>query len=278
MENRTLYGIDDGLSMNEKGVGAWSEDKYALVRLYAQLFTSGMKDKWKSLVFVDLYSGAGQSRIEGTDKILFGSPLIALSIDRPFDKHIFCDRDPQALDALRQRVERLFPTAVAVYIEGDCNTTKDKILAEIPHNALTLCFVDPYDLSIHFSTLQALSTARNIDFLCLLASRTDAGRNHATYTSEESTKVDMFLGSKEWRQAWEDRTVRRKNFGDFVCEQFAKRMETLGYLPSGPGEMRTIKDSNRALYKLALFARHQTAKNYWNQVMKYSIPQRGLFD
>jgi hypothetical protein len=44
MRNETLYGIEDGLLMNEE-VGAWSPDKYKLLQLYAHLFTSGMHGK-----------------------------------------------------------------------------------------------------------------------------------------------------------------------------------------------------------------------------------------
>ena len=117
-----------------------------------------------------------------------------------------------------------------------------------------------------------------MDFLCLLASRTDAGRNRTNYIAAESTKVDLLLGSSDWRQEQNDPLVLKQNFGDYLCSKFAARMETLGYLPSPSHEMRTIKDSNRALYRLALFARHETAKRFWSQVLKYSIPQRSLFD
>jgi three-Cys-motif partner protein len=278
MKNETLYGTEDGLFMNEQGVGSWSADKYALVRLYAHLFTSGMKGKWSSLVYVELYSGAGQSRVDGSGEILLGSPMIALSIDVPFDQYIFCDVNTLALGALEKRVASRFPSAKATYLLGDCNASWQQILSLIPSGALCLCFVDPYDIGIRFDTLKGLSANRNMDFLCLLASRTDAGRNRANYIAEDSDKVDLLLGSRDWRTEQNDPAVLKQNFGDYLCSKFAARMETLGYLPSPNHEMRTIKDSNRSLYRLALFARHNTAKNYWNQVLKYSIPQRSLFD
>ena len=278
MKNETLYGSEDSLPMNIKGVGSWSALKYKLIQLYAQLFTAGMTGKWGTLVYIDLYSGSGQSRVEDTNEILLGSPLIALSLDVQFSQYVFCEKDSATLDALRQRVAARFPKASVTYVEGDCNDSWSKILSTIPRRALCLCFVDPYDFSIHFNTLSKLAAGRNIDFLCLLASRMDAGRNHLTYTTEESTKVDLFLGSREWRKGWDDPNTRRKNFGDYICAEFAKRMETLGYLPNPLHEMKTIKDGNRALYHLALFARHPTAKHFWKQVLKYSIPQRTLFD
>src|SRR6476646_2771621 len=91
---------DDGLICPE--IGAWSEDKYRLIALYDELFSKGMKGKWDARVYLDLYSGAGVGRLKGMETRLMGSPLIALSVEYPFDKYIFCDNDPEKLDALRQ--------------------------------------------------------------------------------------------------------------------------------------------------------------------------------
>jgi hypothetical protein len=67
MENTTLYGKDDKLPMNEgSGVGPWTIDKYAMIRLYCQLFSMGMKSKWNR-TYVDLYAGAGLSRLDNGD-------------------------------------------------------------------------------------------------------------------------------------------------------------------------------------------------------------------
>lgn len=47
-------------------VGAWAEDKHRLVSLYSTLFSSGMKYKWDKRVYVELYAGAGYSKIRHT--------------------------------------------------------------------------------------------------------------------------------------------------------------------------------------------------------------------
>ena len=64
---------DDGLPCSE--VGAWAVDKYTLVGLYDWLFSTGMKKKWPTRVYIDLYSGPGFVRVRGTDRMLVGSPL-----------------------------------------------------------------------------------------------------------------------------------------------------------------------------------------------------------
>ncbi len=174
-----IIAEDDGLPFSE--VGAWAEDKYKLVGLYDRLFSTGMKKKWPTRVYIDLYSVPGFVRVRDTDRMLVGSPLLALSVPDPFDKYIFCESDPELLGALQSRVSRHSPTADATFICGDCNERIDQICASIPvpspgHGVLTFCFVDPFDISIRFSTVKRLSE-HFIDFLVLLALHVDANRN-----------------------------------------------------------------------------------------------------
>ena len=67
----------------------WAEDKYRLLALYDELFSSGMKNKWDQRVYIDLYAGGGFGHIEGTRTFLKGSPIIALTVSSPFDKYTF---------------------------------------------------------------------------------------------------------------------------------------------------------------------------------------------
>jgi len=280
MKNKTLRGEEDGLTMNED-VGTWTSEKYRQFQLYAHLFTKGMKGKWGSLVYLDLYAGAGLSRVSGTNEILLGSPLIALSLDVPFHRYVFCEKDPEKLSALQQRVEKDFPNSNAQFIGGDCDDPTFQLGNVIPQGSLTLCFVDPYKLDIKFRTLRSLAQTRKIDFLCLLASRMDAGRNPHNYTKEDSTKFDELLDSTDWRERWEqakEGVAREPNLGDFICKEFSRKMETLGYLPTELHEMRPIKmDNGVVIYHLALFSKDKVAKRFWQQASKYSQPQRDLF-
>lgn len=59
-------------------VGKWAEEKHALVSFYAKLFSTGMKDKWDERVYIELYAGAGYSKIRDTSITIVGSPLQAL--------------------------------------------------------------------------------------------------------------------------------------------------------------------------------------------------------
>jgi three-Cys-motif partner protein len=187
-------------------VGSWTEEKHRLVSLYAALFSSGMKDKWGKRAYVELYAGAGYSRIRGSSRLIFGSPLLALKVKHPFDRYIFCEENAEYLDALKSRVEQTAPVAKVVYVPGDCNKVAAEILEKIPAGSstdtvLSLCFADPFDIGLKFETIRALST-RFVDFFVLLAVYMDAGRAYKRYVMEDVVKVDEFLGSRTWRDRW----------------------------------------------------------------------------
>jgi three-Cys-motif partner protein len=239
-----------------------------------------MKDKWKKRVYLELYAGAGYSRIRGTRKIILGSPLRALTVTHPFDQYIFCEATAQNLEALKIRVMRHAPAAKVSYIEGDCNLRATDIMAEIPAGSkddtvLTLCFADPYDIGLKFRTIRTLSS-RFVDFLVLLAVYSDANRAYKRYVMEDATKVDEFLGSETWRERWKIAQNNAVPFPKFLAEEFAGSMENLGYLPTPIHKMKCVRsdEKNLRLYYIALFSRKQIAHDLWDEVLKYETDQK----
>jgi three-Cys-motif partner protein len=268
---------DDGLTCPE--VGAWTEDKHRIVSLYATMFSSGMKHKWGQRIYLELHAGAGHSRIRGTQKIILGSPLRALTVDDPFDKYIFCEATSRNLEALKARVARHAPNAHIAYIEGDCDLRASDILAEIPYGSksdtvLTLCFADPYDIGLKFATIKTLSS-RFVDFLVLLAVYSDANRAYKRYVMEDAVKVDEFLGSNTWRERWKIAQSEGVLFPRFLAEEFAASMETIGYLQTPIHKMKLIRsdDKNLPLYYIAMFSRNRLAHDLWDDALKYGTDQ-----
>jgi three-Cys-motif partner protein len=266
----------DGLKTTP--IGRWALDKYALVSLYAELFSTGMKAKWPTRVYVDLCAGSGFSEIDGGASIYWGSPLLALGVPHPFDRYIFCERDSGSFQALQTRVARIFPVAATRFVEGNCDERLDEIAMHIPNDpgVLTFCFADPFDLSIKFSSVRQMAS-RRIDFLFMLALHMDANRNAAHYANKENRKIDEFLDLPNWRGRWKESEAKGMAFPRFLAEQFSERMTSIGYLPMPFHSMKQIRsDGNKPLYHLALFSKHQRALDFWNQVRKYSTDQTFL--
>lgn len=273
---------DDGLVTPE--VGDWSEDKYRLVNLYTRLFTKSMRRKWHSLVYLDLFAGAGRSRIRGTQRVFPASPTLALSVQPPFDLHIFCEQDQDLLNALRERAERDFPSREAKFVWGDVNDTVTTILGQLPaasarHRVLGFCFVDPFSLkNLAFSTIEELSE-RYMDFLVLIPTGYDATRNEALLVEDNIATVDRFLGNSDWREAWQTAKRRGTTFDVFITDAFGESMKRLRYLYEGIPDTQIIRmtTKNVPLYRLALFSRDPLGAKFWREVKKYAPDQRRLF-
>jgi len=272
-----LRAMNDGLPAPE--VRRWAEEKYRLISLYDELFASGMKHKWDQRVYIDLYAGAGYSRIQGTDTFLKGSPALALTVSAPFDKYVFCEGKPDLLEALRERTNALAPSADVTFISGSCDAEIEKLCAAIPkgsptNKVLSLCLVDPFDFGIKFETIRRLSKVF-VDFVVLLAVGMDAGHNYDHYVDGNNQKIDEALGNIEWRERWKTWLGGRKRFREFLAVEFALSMKSLNYLEQQPHQMKLVRsdEKNLPLYYLALFSRHTTAYQFWDQVLKYSDDQ-----
>jgi len=274
---------DDGHLTPE--VGAWAEEKYRYVRGYAEVFTTAMAGKWESLVYVDLFAGAGRARLEGSSRIVAASPLIALGVAHPFDRYIFCERDEERLAALRQRVARDFPAADVRFVPGDVNRTVATVLKEMPEpgpgrRVLSFCFADPYSCrNLAFATIRQLA-ARFVDFLILIPSGFDANRNRQIYESPRNETLDGFFGDPDWRAAWKERLRSYRHFADFVTDHYGRQMAKMGYRYEGLHDSWLVRstEKNLPLYDLALFSRHPLGEKLGREVRKYNRPQRGLFD
>jgi three-Cys-motif partner protein len=275
---------DDGLPAPE--VGEWAEDKYRRVHLYAKLFTRSMRGKWDRLVYLDLFAGAGRSRVRQTSRLLPGSPTLALTLDPPFDRYVFCEQAPDLLDALAERVSRDFPARSVTIVPGDVNERVEALVRALPspgERALTFCFVDPYSFkNLDFSTLRTLATRPRppIDFLVLIPTGYDATRNQWIYTEPDRTRVlDRFLGKSDFRERWPAAQARGIPFERFVTDAFGAAMQRLDYIYDGTRETDVIKMpvKNVPLYRLALFSRHRLGAKFWREVKKYAPDQRSLF-
>ncbi len=279
--SQDLFADNDGLPWPD--VGSWAETKYRLLALYDELFSTGMKDRWDQRVYIDLYAGAGYARVRNTKKILKGSPILALTVTHPFDKYIFCEKSEELLAALKARVARLSPQARAAYIQGSCDARIEEICDEIPkasssNKVLSLCVVDPFDFGIKFDTLRRLSSVY-IDFVVLLAIGMDATRNYDHYVDGESPKIDEALGNTKWRERWQAVGGKRGDFRKFLAAEFSRSMKSLGYLEQPLDRMKLVRsdEKNLPLYYLALFSQNKIAFKFWEDVLKYSDNQIGLF-
>jgi three-Cys-motif partner protein len=275
---KTVEVQADGMPYND--VGPWTEEKHRLVAYYSAQFSGAMKEKFQKRVYIELYAGAGYSRIRDTDRIIPGSPINALTLKEPFDKYIFCEENLTKREALQKRVERHAPhTADITIVPGDCDARVGEIEAAIPRHSkdkkvLSLCFVDPNDIGIKFSTLHTLGEKRMMDFVVLLALYMDAMRAEQQYVKNPA-KISELLGTKEWQVRWQDAKQSGADFPHFLADEFAASMARMDYIPPPFHSMRKIfyYEKNYPLYAVGLFSRHPLAYRLWEDALKYTNDQ-----
>jgi len=274
---------DDGLETEI--VRSWAEEKYKLVYQYSSLFCKSMKDKWDCLIYIDLFSGSGRSRINHK-RIIDAIPLLILSSENKFNRYIFCDVDKSKCETLLKRVKRLYGNPQGnniTILNGDANLIATDILKLLPtptrsHKVLGFCLIDLYGIDdLKFDTIRTLSQ-RFMDFLVLIPTGMDANRNVSLYVKRDNTKLDEFLGTSTWREEWKIAELKRESFEIFVANRFSKSMQELEYLDPGIEYMKSIHsdDKNLLLYRLALYSRNPLGLKFWQESVRYSNPQRDL--
>lgn len=269
---------DDGLFIPE--VRVWSLEKYSLVGAYCDIFTSGMHKIWNQLAYIDLFSGAGYARIKETGKIYKSSALISLSIPRPFKKYIFAEEDNQCFEALKKRIERDFSDKDVSFVHGDCNKKIDTVKSHLPkfskgNTLLPFCFVDPYDLNLHFKTIESLADGL-MDFLILQALHMDANRNFGNYKPEDNKKIENYLNDPHWRDKFEANELNKKDFVKFLFNQYQEKMVALGYQPVKQAHQIKSNVKNLPLYYLAFYSKHARGNDFFDKAKKYISPQLAL--
>lgn len=270
---------DDGLIIPE--VREWSIQKYRLLGAYCDIFTTSMKGKWKNLIYIDLFAGAGYSKIKESGKILKSSSLIAGSIPFKFTHYIFCEQDEEKFHALSVRAKENIVGSKVDLINGDSNKTISQVRDCIPrfsrdNTGLCFCFVDPFSLNLDFSTIKELGQELRIDFLILLALGMDANRNLGPYLDENNNKIAQFINDENWREEFEER-FKGRDFMRFLSQKYDENMVKLNYV--SPTHKHPIRSNvrNLSLYHLAFYSKHPLGNEFWKKIRRYGTNQTSLF-
>ena len=220
-----------------------------------------------------------------TTRVVDASPLIALGIPDPFDRYLFCEKNPWFLEMLRRRVRALRPPSDVDFLCGDANQLAGKIVKAISsrkpgEKVLSFCFADPYKLkNLRFSTIRTLANLI-VDFLILLPTGMDANRNWSRYLHPGNTVVDDFVGTSDWREAWTKAKAKGVAVDVFLTDFYRQQMKTLGYHFGGVEDSVLVRSTEKRLplYRLGFFSRHRLGQKFWNETRKYGQDQRPLFE
>jgi three-Cys-motif partner protein len=255
-------------------VGPWSAQKHYFLRRYIHAFTTAMRSKkWVSVHYIDLFAGAGIERIKGRG-LEWGSPLIAAQSPVRFRRLHLCERNEQAFRALQQRVTQFTQPTAPQILHADANQIVGLIVDAIPRRALSLAFLDPYGLHLHFDTLRQLAT-RRVDLLIFFPDHLDALRNwENVYAGKPDSNLDRVLGGVSWRRILQN--APRATWAHELRKIYERQIQTLGYRRFD--YERISLPSGRFLYVLIFCTRSDAGLKIWKGIAGTKVDGQRSFD
>ena len=255
---RTVPGSDGLPALLQ---GQWSEDKLHFVSYFSSLFNGGMKNRWSTRVYVDLFAGPGLCRDRETGAEFAGSPLKALECPIPFTHLFFNDIDKDSIEALKKRQEKSHPQANVEYFNDDCNEAAEQIAGQAPRGALTLAFIDPWKYELSFKGLSHLGRRLATDLVVTFHSSSIKRNVH-----HEIEEVDAFLADENWRSRyWKAQSDISHSGTEVLIETFQRSLQRrLGY--EHFGVPKVIRNSNGSPMFYVLFAsKHPRGLDFWKK-------------
>lgn len=258
----------DNLPVGE--VGEWALQKHEYLKRYIEVSRAARKkflvrNRPGGATYIDLFCGAGRSRIKHSGAIVDGSAIVAwmASVDAktPFSKIYVCDADPDNLNACVSRLKSLGAPVEGFALTAIAAAPKvaQSILVNHPFG-LHFAFLDPFNLeTLDFSLIQNLSKVKRMDLL-IHVSAMDLQRNLLANIDTKKSIFDQF--SPGWRESVDTigtQEVVRVRLLDF----WRSKLETLNVWPS-PTHRLISGSSGQPLYWLILAASHKLAHKFWN--------------
>lgn len=255
------------------GVGRWvPEQKHTLLAKWIG-GTRAARRKWPSRIYLDPFCGPGRIRVAGETQTRDGGALVAWRQSREsgaaFTKILIGDADPTKTDACEKRLKGL--GAPVKKFHGVAIETIDKMIADIPRGALTLAFIDPYNLEfLSFEIIQKLAAISKIDLLVHFSTM-DLSRN--VDLELDPTRARFDDAAPDWR--FKLGLVSKSQLPTAFFDHWRGLVGHLGFKFSK--EMPLIRGGgNRPLYRLVCFSRHPLPNRIWDDVAKG--PNLNLFD
>lgn len=270
---------DDGFSITV--AEPWFKQKVQILGQYLSSFASQLEGKADQIIFVDLTAGNGLYSLGAGREVFPGVPLMALQLDLPVSKFVFCENDPEQFKALKIRVNRYFKTKNVVLLDGSWSELVDRMSLYVPQAAenyrpAVLCVCNPFSLDVPFDVLDRLAE-KGFNFLIPFTFALNDRVDYKHYLQQRKEKLKDYMGGYKDVEKLEKNISGNTDFYRRLVRVYEKNMEALGFdasfsvhkLDSGLMEMPT--------YTIGLFTRITSSKTIRQRVAEAGSFQTSLF-
>lgn len=227
--------------------GKWTEEKLtALSEYLVQYRTILSKYPYFDTWYIDGFAGTGLIKkkiqdhpllFENTDQELVngyikGSVVKALEINNPFDHYFLIERDGGCFSELRSTVKHYKGLDVILKC-GDANQEISNWIRNIPKkNTRAVLFLDPYGMSVDWSTMEEIGNSRIIDTWILFPLGTGVNRllkRDGDIPDLWEQRLDRFFGSHDWFKEFYKCQKQTSFFDDIQSKEKVAHEEDIGY-------------------------------------------------
>jgi three-Cys-motif partner protein len=249
-------------------------EKYVTISRYARRQYTG--EGGAGATFIDLYCGPGRARIDGTNDVIDGSPLVVWRKSQeggfPFTQIHIADANTELVEAARIRLEKAGAPVLAEALPAV--EAVDRIIAKLDPYGLHFAFLDPYNLAaIPFEIIWKLASLKRMDIL-VHVSAYDLQRNLRQTHMQPGGTLDSFAPG--WREHVGDIRDQHRVRG-MVLEHWRELLRKQGMDTAETHELVT-GSKNQRLYWLAFAARHPRALEFWEKIRDLGPQQLSLLD
>lgn len=231
--------------------GDWTTAKLGVLAGYLTAYTTALKDTQFRKGYIDAFAGTGYraARKSGSDEesaqtllpelaaeepqsLLDGSATIALRTDPPFDSYVFIEKSAKRCDQL-ENLKTEFPQLCdRIHVrQGEANTEIRDLCSKDWRRHRAVLFLDPYGMQVEWKTIEAIASTKAIDLWLLFPY--SVGVNRLLTKSGEipeawQKRLDLFLGTKDWRERLYRQESQRGLFGDDEDRVVKAKLDAIG--------------------------------------------------
>lgn len=250
-----------------RGVGRWVPDEKHLYLTRYLDATREARKKFKQRVLIDLFCGPGRIQVEGESFTRDGGSVAAyrqsLASGAPFTRVLVGDIEGERACANELRL--MAAGASVQSFTGPAHRTVDAMINAVPFGALTLAYIDPYNLEyLSFSIIERLAKLQFVDF-AVHFSLMDLTRNIDMELNPRRDRFDHALPG--WRAAVPADALSKSSLPGWFFNAWCQAVQALGFKVSG--QMPLITDGKgRSIYRLVFFSRHPLPDRIWGDIAR----------
>ena len=197
--------------------GEHTQEKLQALRDYLPAYTTALGKRF-TLHYVDAFAGTGECDITvgGKELRVPGSASIAIDCRPPFHRMIFIEKVASRVRALEKLSQAAGQCGIEV-IKDDANAAVPAYLAGLKRSDRAVILLDPYGMSVDWTTLEKIAASRLADVWYLFPLSglyRQAAKDSRNIDATKFAALTRIMGPHDWKKALYEPKPMQDLFGD----------------------------------------------------------------